>query len=168
MAAEKSPASTLPDAFVTASALAALTGRSRAWVFAMLKDQEVSKDGRGRYRIADVIPALIRHYEALMQKTSKSAASSRVTDARTREIELRIAQQERSLIPIDDAEMAMSQLAGVVNAELSGLPARLGRDMAVRRKAEAEVHGTRQRISAALDRLSEASRTGRDLDEAGA
>lgn len=147
--------------------IAAMTGRTVRWVQNLAKDQGIEKDGRGKYRLASVLAGLVSHYESILEKGSKSAASSRVTDARTREIELRIAQQERSLIPYEDADLAMSQFAGVVNAELSSMPARLGRDMAVRRKAEAEVHGTRQRISAALVRLSEAARTGRDLDEAG-
>lgn len=147
--------------------VAALAGRTDRWVRSMAQGGHFEKDGRGRYRLDSVVRGLISHYEAIIEKGSKSAASSRVTDARTREIELRIAQQERTLIPVEDAEMALSQFAGVVNAELSGLPARMGRDMAVRRKAEAEVHGSRERISAALDRLSEAARSGRDLDEAG-
>ena len=155
------------EILLSAREVAAVAGRTDRWVRGMAQGGHFEKDGRGKYRLGSLIRGLIAHYEEIIERGSKSAASSRVTDARTREIELRIAQQERSLIPVEDAEMALSQFAGVVNAELSGLPARLGRDMAVRRKAEAEIHGTRERISAALDRMSGAARTGRDLDEAG-
>ena len=53
-----------------------------------------------RFRHALVRGALA-YYEDLQTKNTKTAASSRATDARTREIELRIAERRRELISVE-------------------------------------------------------------------
>jgi len=50
-----------------------------------------------------LVRGVIAYYEDLQSKNSKTASASRATDARTREIELRIKERSRELIPIDDA-----------------------------------------------------------------
>ena len=155
------------DVLLTAPQVAALAGRTDRWVRGMAKDGYFAKDGRGRYRLESIIRGLLRHEEDQAAKGNQAAAASRATDARTAEIEQRMSIRDRQLIPIEDAIMAQDKLVGVVNAELSGLPARISRDLGIRKKAEAEVHGARKRISDALAEMSGAARTGIGLDEAG-
>lgn len=155
------------DVQLTAPQVAALAGRTDRWVRGMAQDGYFEKDGRGKYTLGSIIQGLLRHEEDLAASGNKTAAAAKATAARTAEIEQRMAIRARELIPIDDAIMALDQLAGVVNAEMSGLPARITRDLDVRKKAEAEVHVTRKRISEALVAMSGAARTGRDLDDPG-
>lgn len=152
---------------LSAPQVALLAGRTDRWVRGMAKDGYFEKDGRGRYRLESIIRGLLRHEDDLAARSSQSAAASKATDARTREIEQRIAIRERELIPIEDAVLAMDKVVGVVSAELSGLPARITRDLGIRKKAEAEVHGARKRIGDALAEMSGAARTGVGLDDAG-
>ncbi len=156
------------DLMVGVTEIAAMAGRTVRWVQLMAKDGHFEKGARGQYRLGSVIAGLVGHYEALLEKGSRSAAATEATQARAEEIRQRMAMRDRTLIPIEDATMALDQLAGVVNGELSGLPARISRDMTVRKKAEAEVHASKERISTALTEAAGAARTGRGLDEAGA
>ncbi|WEK50322.1 MAG: hypothetical protein P0Y66_22210 [Candidatus Kaistia colombiensis] len=75
--------------------------------------------------------------------------------ARQREVEMRIAERGRSLVPRDEADAAMDIVVGEINAEMSGLAARITRDIALRGKIETEVHASLQRVSDALKAGSE-------------
>ena len=110
------------------------------------------------------IPSAVQGYikflkEAASEKT-QNASASRVQDARAREVELRIAREQRDLIPQDEALLAMSLLCGKVSEEFAGLPARITRDVAVRKTVEAEIHGAQTRIATALEKLSGFARAG--------
>ncbi|WP_103173254.1 hypothetical protein [Paracoccus sp. SY] len=157
-----------PDLTLSAAEIATMTGRTVRWVQSMAKDGYFSKDGRGRYRLESVIQGLLRHEEDQAAKGNQAAAASRATDARTREIDQRMAIRDRQLIPIEDAIMALDTVCGVVNTQLTGLPARISRDLGIRRKVETEIHRVRQAISDALAEMSRASKTGVGLDDGGA
>ena len=150
-----------PPVALGVTEIEAMSGRTVRWVQNLAKDQGIEKDGRGKYRLGSLIRGLIAHYEEIIERGSKSAASSRVTDARTREIELRIAQQERSLIPVEDAIAAIDLTCGIVNEQLGSLPARFTRDLKLRRQVEAEVVAIRQRIASAVRDARILAETGR-------
>jgi hypothetical protein len=162
-----SKAEKIDDLFLTAPEIANLCDRTDRWVRGMAKDGYFEKEGRGRYSLKSVMRGMLRHMDDQLAKGSQSASASRATDARTREIEQRIAIRERELISIEDATMALDKVVGVVSGELSGLPARISRDLTIRKKAETEVHVARRKISEALAEMSGAARTGIGLDEAG-
>lgn len=155
-------------ATLTADQAAALFGKSRQWVFNLIKAGFIAKEARGRYTLVALIRGVMAYYDDMLNKQTQSKAASRATEARAAEIEQRIAMRDRALIPIDDATAAIDQVAGIVNSELSGLPARISRDLAIRKKAEAEVHASKKRISATLEKVAGAARTGVGLDEPGA
>jgi hypothetical protein len=58
------------------------------------------------------------------RRAQKSAADSRVRDARAREIELRNAVREGRLIEIDETMAIVEEMIGLFRAETAGLPAR--------------------------------------------
>lgn len=144
----------------------AILGKSRAWFFDRVREGHIAKESRGRYSLVALIRGVVAYYDHILTKQSLTQAASRATDARTREIEQRISMRERQLIPIEDAEQAVHILVGVVNEELSGLSSRVTRDVALRKQIEAEVHGSKARIAAALGKAAEASRTGVGLEGA--
>lgn len=152
---------------ISTSELARACGRTPQWVRDQGRAGYFEPAGRGRWKVASVYQGLVERADAIAKAGEKSAAASRATDARTREIEQRIAIRERELIPVEDAVMALDKVVGVVSGELSGLPARISRDLTIRKKAETEVHVARRKISEALAEMSGAARTGVGLDETG-
>ncbi|MGN7870535.1 hypothetical protein [Paracoccus sp. 22332] len=133
----------------------------------LIKSGHVPRGPRGKVNLVAAIQGYVAFLKEAAEKAAQPPSRERINNARERQIELLIAKEERALIPIEDAIMAMDKVVGVTNAELSGLPARITRDMGIRRKAEAEVHGVRKRISDALAKMSGAARTGIGLDGSG-
>lgn len=148
------PMTALPTFSV--SEAAELTGRSVQWIYQLAKAGHIAKEGRGRYPISGLLKGVIAYYEQLLEKASQSAAASKATDARTREIELRIAERRRELIAADEARAVIMEFGAMVRAEFGALPARFTRDMDERRKLEQEVHGSFERIAAAAERAATA------------
>lgn len=124
-----------------------LLDRSHQWVHQLVKAGFITKEAHGRYSLVAVVRGVIAYYEDLQAKSNKSAAANRATDARTREIELRIKERSRNLIPVEDAQAEIADWVSAFRAEMQGLPARMTRDMQERRRLE-------QEIDAALTRLS--------------
>lgn len=154
------------DRSLTQAEIAEMAGRSKEWVKKLVQEGVAERNSRGLYRLGSVIAAIVAHYEAIAERSNKTAAAARSSDARAREVEQRIAIRDRDLIPIDEALQAQDIIVGAVNAELTGLPARVTRDMGLRRKIEDEVNGSKGRITAALRKGQAAARSGRGLDGA--
>jgi hypothetical protein len=102
---------------------------------------------RGYVQLVGAVQGYLRYLKDDERRSSKSAADSRVRDARALEIELRIAERSRDLIPLEDALADMAEFAAAVRSELAGLPARLTRIMDERQKIESEVDGVLTRLS---------------------
>lgn len=140
---------------LTVNQVAALCGRSTQWVHQLVKDGFVQKQAKNQYTLVSAVRGVIAYYEDLQTKNSKTASASRATDARAREIELRIKERSRELIPIEDARAEIADWTSAFRAELQGLPARFTRDMQERRRLEQEIDGALERLSR---RTSEAER----------
>jgi phage terminase Nu1 subunit (DNA packaging protein) len=95
--------------------------------------------GRGRFLVADSVRAYVKFLRDENRRTSKTAASSRVAEARAREIELRTARASGEVVDVAEAFATLDEIVGVVVAGLSSLPARVSRDPLVRQKIELEV-----------------------------
>jgi hypothetical protein len=128
----------------------------------------ISIPKRGYTTLVSAVRGYVRFLKEDARKETKTAAVSRVTDARAREVELRIAEKERELIPRDDANLALDLVVGEVNKQLTGLSARITRDVSLRRKIEAEVYETKRKIAEALASGKDLNRTGRDPTDADA
>lgn len=130
--------------------------------------RQLSKSGyisipkRGYTTIISAVQGYIRFLKDEDRKATATGAAERARDARAREIEQKIAERDRRLIPIEDAEVAMDLLVGAVNRELDGQAARITRDLALRRSIEADVHGAKIRIAKALEESRGLARTGGD------
>lgn len=161
MSVPDNSAPSLPEQIVGPTEVASVFGRTKQWVLDLVKNGHLERVGRGRYRLGDVGAAVVKHYEASREAGNASAAASRVTDARTREIEQRIAMRERQLIPLDDAITEYDILVAVCRKEFDGLPAAFTRDMADRRRLEQLCDGAKTRIADALGKAGDAARKGR-------
>jgi hypothetical protein len=111
---------------------------------------------RGEYTLVGVIRGALAYYEDQLTKNNKAAVANRATEARTREIELRIQERSRELIPMEDAKAVVGEMAALVRAELAGLAARYTRDMEARRALEEVIDGALERIAGAADKAGAA------------
>ena len=125
---------------ITVSQAAALLGRSDRWVQGLVKAGYIERANRGEYTLVAVIRGALAYYEDQITKNNKAAAATRASEARTREIELRIQERSRELIAMEDARAVIGEMAALVRAELAGLAARYTRDMEARRVLEEGNH----------------------------
>jgi hypothetical protein len=93
-----------------------------------------------RYRLLDVVQGYIRFRDDEDRRTTKIAAHSRITDARSREVELKNAQREGRLIDLEEVLAVIEEIIGMLRSQLSGLPARVTRDLQFRRTIETAVN----------------------------
>lgn len=122
---------------------------------------------KGRYPLVDVVQGYIKFLKDDDRRSSKSATTSRMQDAKTAEIEMRLAEKRRELIPVDDAQAAIDVIVGKVRAEFSGLPARATRDMTLRRVLEAETNASLNRVADAVAASAEYFEKGGELPTGG-
>jgi hypothetical protein len=124
-------------------------------------------DKRGYVQLVGAVQGYLRYLKDDERRSARSAADSRVRDARALEIELRIAERSRDLIPIEDALTAMAELAGMVRSELAGLPARLTRIIDERQRIETEIDGVLSRLAERAAQKAESLEADRGYSPAG-
>lgn len=116
----------------------------------------VPKAGRNAYSLVSAVQGYIKFLRDENSRTSKSAAQSRVQDARAREIELRIAREENRVVEVEDVEILVAEIVGAFRSELSGVPAGCTRDLELRRTIETKLNGA---IDRCRKRFEEAQRS---------
>lgn len=151
---------------ITTSQAARLLMISDERVRQLTKSGFVPKAARGRYNLVALVQGYIRFLKDDERRTSKSAAESRVKDARAAEIERRMAREDRKIIALEEAMAAFDQATGLYLQSLSGLPARMTRNASERRRLEAICDTERERLSHRFAEDASALRTG--IEAAGA
>ncbi|SOC47716.1 hypothetical protein SAMN05892877_13242 [Rhizobium subbaraonis] len=129
----------------------------------LVKMEYIPKVRKGMYPLVGVVQGYIRFLKDEERRSSKSATASRMQEAKATEIDMRIAEKRRELIPIDEAHAVIDTLVGKVRSEISAVPKRVTRDLAVRKKIESEVNGSLNRIAEAMVALATTLREGGDL-----
>jgi hypothetical protein len=132
---------------------AALLNMSVRFVQQLTKEGYITRVANGKYSLVGVVHGAMAYYQAMLERSNKAAAANRATDARTREIELRIAEREGRLISLDGAEMV-------------GQGARITRDRELRRKIDADNDAALERMARRAERTCRALETGTGLLEA--
>lgn len=125
---------------ISQDAVAHLLMCSREWVLKLTQQGALRKDVSGKYYLVQVVHDYLRWRDSEDRRVNKSAAQTRVSDARTRDLELRIAEREGRLVEFAEFIEMADMLCGVVRSELSGLAARVTRDLQVRRTIETAVN----------------------------
>jgi phage terminase Nu1 subunit (DNA packaging protein) len=122
---------------LTATETGALLGVTRQYV-GQLADQGVLVREDGKYRLGKTVTAYIGFLKSEARQATRSAAESRVRDARAAEIELRTARQANKLCETEEMIAAMQEILGKFVSRLTGIPAQSSRDL---RPAAACRHG---------------------------
>lgn len=157
-----------PPDEITIQQAATLLELTQQRVTQLIREGYIVRHRHGFTSIRSAVRGYVRALKDAQSRATQAGAAERARDARAREIEQKIAERDRSLIPIEDAELCMQLLVGVVNGEMDGMAARITRDLPLRRLIEADVHGAKTRIANALAEGKVFARTGRDPDPAGA
>jgi hypothetical protein len=114
----------------------------------LVKDGYIPKPAKNSYPLVGVVQGYIRFLRDEDRRSSKTAAESGLKAARQKEVELRIAERSRDLIDVREHSDIVDEMAGMFVAGLSALPARVTKDMAMRRQIEAECDAIRNDLAA--------------------
>lgn len=132
---------------------ATLFGRSERWVHTLREKGYVSTDAPGVYPLVGTIRGALAYMEDLVTRQDQTARETAVTDARTREIELRIERKAADLILTHDVVEMLDEMIEVITAEFRQLPTRATRNLARRRAIREEVNIILARLKITRDRL---------------
>lgn len=119
----------------------------------LIKDGWVERGPRGQVLLVSAVQGYIRFRDDADRRAQRSAADSRVRDARAREIELRISVKEGSTIPLTDAMAALDIIVGGIRSEFEGLAASVTRDREMRHRIEDRVNGALARSAQRLEQF---------------
>jgi hypothetical protein len=148
-------------ATVTASALGRHLDLSRQRIVQLSDEGVIERRADGRFDQDAARVAYLRWLRSEDRRAVRSEADGRLRDARTREVELRIAEREHRLIDMVEHEAVLAEVIGMVVAAMDGLPARITRDLRLRAVIEAEINDTLNRAAAVAEaRARELKRTG--------
>lgn len=152
-----------PDGLISLEQAGRLLKLTPERIRQLMKEGYIPRDKPGRVLMVAAVQGYIQFLKDTASKKTKTATDQRVQNARAAEIEMRNAERLRKLVPIDDAVASLDYLAGVVGQQLAGLPARVTRDMDLRRRVEKEVNATQEAIAKALTASADAVAAGGDL-----
>ena len=119
----------------------------------------IPKASRNSYPLVGVVQGYVRFLKDEERRTSKSATANRVGEARAAEIELRTAERANRVIDTEEAIAAVDEMIGAIKWGMTGLPARVTRDVALRRKLKMEIDGVFQRASERFEQSASSLRT---------
>jgi len=158
----KAPADPCRAVISTARAAKLLGDLTSVRVRQLIAEGYIEKAGRDRIVIETAVLGYLRFRNDDDRRSSKTASASRVQDARAREIDLKVAEREGRVVDLTEHMDLFAECFGALKAGLAGIPARLTRDMSLRRKIEQEIDDVLRQCA---DRFEQAAR---DPGDAGA
>jgi hypothetical protein len=142
---------------------AKLLGITQQYFNQLVRDEWIKPVGKNRYRL----PSVVQGYKAFLQdegrRTQKSAAASRVQDARASQLELQNARELGKLIEIEDVLLWQSEILGRLRTELTGVPAASSRDLDVRAEIEKQVNAAIERCRRSFEEAWQAIESGKPV-----
>jgi len=121
---------------VSASALGKHLGIARQYV-SRLADDSVIERVAGGFNIDASRLRYLGWLRSPERRSVKSAADSELQKAKTRLIQLRVAEREGRLMEVVEMESLVDEMVGLFRTGLSGLAARVTRDLQIRRAIDA-------------------------------
>lgn len=147
---------------LTTQQVATLLQRTPRFVQQLAKSGYIEQSGRNQFSLVAVMRGVMAYYEERLQKSNKAVAANKASEARTKQIEQQMEIRQRNLVPRADFYTAQDFVIAKQRAALSGLPARVTRDLDLREKIEAEIDHALRRTAEDIERAAHA------LEEGGA
>lgn len=157
MAKTKSPARA---GIWSAKDTAEFLGITTRWLLELTKQGVIIPVGRGKFEMPKAIHDFIRWHQEAQTRNNQSSSADHLRDQRAQEIAIKIAKQERDLIPLGDAMAAFEEATGVYLESLSGMPARITRVPRERQRIEAICDEERLRLSDRFGKSAKALQSG--------
>lgn len=142
------------DAVLTSAEAAELLDITPHRLRQLIGDGRIAKAGRNGVALRAAVQGYIRYRNDDERRSSKSASASRMQDAKTREIDLRIAEREGRLIDLAEHNDIVASIIGALRTGLSGVPAAVTDNAEERRQIETSINAV---LTAAADRLEQES-----------
>ncbi|MCA1419480.1 hypothetical protein [Bradyrhizobium sp. BRP23] len=139
------------DRFVSVTEFAAFADYTPTYIRQLQREGSLPRGSRGMIPFIAGVRALIRFLRDSERRSSKTAADSRVRDARAREIELRNLENERRLVQVEDVNGLVDEMVGTFRSELAGLAPRVTRDLTLRRTIDRALHDILHRLADAFN-----------------
>ena len=153
---------TLPKNLSTLELLA-VTGYRRPTLTDLEAQGVIKRAGRGAWPTIATLKAIMRHHRE-MGRQDAGGPKARLLEARAREIQLRTDLKLENLVPMEEAERRIILVCGRVRTELSSLPIRTTRDLALRAILEREINMSLERIAATFAEPCSATARNEDSD----
>jgi hypothetical protein len=128
----------------------------------------IARVGQGRWPLLGLVQGYVASLKDETKRNSQTVSLSRVQEARAKEIEQRTAREAGQTVDMADALAFVDDIVGPLMADLDGFPARMTRDMPMRRKIESELNDLRTRHADRLDKAADILQTGGEADPASA
>lgn len=135
----------------TAEQLADLLGVTPKTVRNHAQRGVVVKASRGKYLLAESIRNLLADARKASRSNELDAEQLALVREKRRAAELRNAQTEGQLIELEEAFAVLDQIVATFRIGLDGLPARITRDIALRKQIKAECDATLTEASKKFD-----------------
>lgn len=143
-------------ATVSASKLAAHLDCSRVYVRTLEQNGVLHRDDSGDFPLDESRIAYLRYLRRERRQSPRGEADADFTKAKAELIRLRIAEKQRTLIPVDQAMADQDTLVGLFLSGLAGFAARCGgRDLTTRRAIDLAVRDLRREIAETANRLAD-------------
>lgn len=144
-----------------AAAMANMLGLTPRRLQQLVGDGHVPASDRGQYAVTVTAQAYFRFLQGDARRTTRSAANSRVSDLRAEEIEARNDRRAAAMLKEarQEALDMVDLFGGALKADIYGIPARVTKDLQLRRRIEAEIDGA---FAAVAHRIA----TGIEADDA--
>jgi hypothetical protein len=137
-----------------------LFGRGRQWVLDLANKGYIKKAAKAKgYRLVDVCQGYVRALKDAEKRASKGAAQTDFQNAKTREIEQRIARQQHLLLPTEEVLAIVDEAMGGLKSSMDGLAASVTRDPALRTLIQEKVDECFKHSVDAFGRQRQALRT---------
>jgi hypothetical protein len=132
---------------VSANVMALHLGLARPYLAQLVADRVIEKLPDGGYDLDKTRITYIRHLRLARRTSPQTTARAEFDAAKARDLQIKNALREGSLMETEEAIAIVDELMGMMLAGLSGLPARVTRDMEVRHAIEAEIFNLRQSLA---------------------
>lgn len=148
----------------TAAAILALTDTR---LDQLVKEGVIERKGKNNgFIVRDLVHSYVNFLKLKIEGQARTQTGNMAQLARAKEIDLRMAREERTIIDIGEALQTVDEISGELLQSLSSLPARITREPRERQRIESIIDSERLRITDRFKQRASALRSGSQDDEA--
>ena len=113
----------------------------------LIASGEVSEVMPGEVELVQAVQVYLAALRSELAANTATAAAEAARAARADAATLRLQERRREVVAVEECDVVLAYLCGVINSTLTALPARATRDVRARRGVEGVVFALRSRIA---------------------